>query len=194
MTSSTSPFVLIPGYWLGEWAWQTVQVRLEQLGHPTNALTLPGLESTAARRDGVTFADHVNCVAAAVGALPAPVVLVAHSGAGAVTTAVADRMPASLARVVYVDSGPVPDGHVPRPDVSADQIELPVPGVRRPRRGRCEHRRLVGRRPAAVPRAGGSASGRGCARAGAACTTTGGIWSPRRSCAVRSRVSRSARW
>jgi pimeloyl-ACP methyl ester carboxylesterase len=128
MTPSTSPFVLVPGYWLGEWAWQTVQARLEQLGHPTNALTLPGLESTAARRDGVTFADHVNCVAAAVGALPVPVVLVAHSGAGAIATAVADRMPASLARVVYVDSGPVPDGHVPRPDVPADQIELPVPG------------------------------------------------------------------
>lgn len=128
MTSSTPSFVLVPGYWLGAWAWRSVQDRLEQLGHQTHALTLPGLESADAPRDGVTFADHVACIADAVRALPGPVVLVAHSGAGAVATAVADSIPSSLARVVYVDSGPVSDGHVPRADVPADQVELPVPG------------------------------------------------------------------
>ena len=119
--------VLVPGYWLGAWAWDAVRDHLTELGHHTEALTLPGLESPDTPRARVTFSDHVSHVADAVRLLPDPVVLVAHSGAGAVVTAVADRMPDVLARVVYVDSGPVADGHVPRPAVLEDVTELPVP-------------------------------------------------------------------
>src|SRR3712207_9483137 len=38
------------------------------------------------------------------------VVLVAHSYAGLPVTMAAERIPHRLARVVYVDSGPLPDG------------------------------------------------------------------------------------
>ena len=124
----SAPILLIPGYWLGAWAWDAVTARLTELGHRAEAVTLPGLESVAASRESVRFADHVAYVADRITALGGCVVLVAHSGAGAIATAVADRMPDTLARIVYVDSGPVADGTVPRPDVTDADAELPFPG------------------------------------------------------------------
>lgn len=108
--------------------WHTVADRLIELGFDVDAVTLPGLESKHADRTSVRFADHVGYVADRVQDA-GRAVLVAHSGAGAVVTAVADRVPDALARVVYVDSGPVADGHVPRPDLPDDESDLPFPGV-----------------------------------------------------------------
>lgn len=128
MTQETPlSIVLVPGYWLGAWAWDAVSARLVELGHRTQALTLPGLDTAGPVRQQATFADQVAHVADAVRAMPHPVVLVAHSGAGAVVTAVADQMPELLARLIYVDSGPVADGHLPVPDLPAELDALPVP-------------------------------------------------------------------
>jgi len=133
MTTSHSPFhypiLLVPGYWLGAWVWDAVVARLTVLGFQTDAITLPGLESLDAPRAGVRFADHVDAVTDRIRALGTPVVLVAHSGAGAVASAVADQLPESLARTIYVDSGPVADGTVPRPDLLPEDTDLPFPGL-----------------------------------------------------------------
>lgn len=132
MTPSPSPsrpgIILVPGYWLGAWVWHAVAERLIGLGFDVEAVTLPGLGSRTADRTSVRFADHVDHVAERVRDV-GRAVLVAHSGAGAVVTAVADRVPDALSRVVYVDSGPVADGHVPRPDLPDDQSDLPFPGL-----------------------------------------------------------------
>lgn len=120
--------ILVPGYWLGAWVWQAVADRLSDLSFDVDAVTLPGLESRQSDRTSIQFADHVGYVADRVRDA-GRAVLIAHSGAGAVVTAVADRMPDALTRVVYVDSGPVADGHVPRPDLPDDQIDLPFPGL-----------------------------------------------------------------
>ncbi|MDR0786391.1 MAG: alpha/beta hydrolase [Gemmatimonadota bacterium] len=125
----TAPILLVPGYWLGAWVWDAVTARLTSLGSRAEAVTLPGLESVDASREGVRFADHVACVEDRIAVLGGRVVLVAHSGAGAVATAVADRMPDALARVIYVDSGPMADGTIPRPDVMDTDVELPFPGL-----------------------------------------------------------------
>lgn len=132
MTSSTvptaPPILLVPGYWLGGWAWDRVVARLAGLGRHAEAITLPGLDPDSDRA-GVRLADHVACVTDRVRALGDPVVLVAHSGAGAVATAVADQVPDALARIVYVDSGPVASGTVPRPELTPSDTELPFPGL-----------------------------------------------------------------
>ncbi len=128
-TSPDLPILLVPGYWLGAWVWDAVTDRLTDLGHRAEGVTLPGLESADSPRATVRFADHVTHVVDRVGALGGRVVLVAHSGAGAVATAVADQVPDALARVVYVDSGPVADGTVPSPDLPPEASELPFPGL-----------------------------------------------------------------
>ncbi len=125
--SNARTIVLVPGYWLGGWAWDAVVERLQERGHPTVAVTLPGLDADATPRAGIHFADHVDAVADAMRAAGEPVVLVAHSGAGAVATGVLDAIPEQVLRVIYVDSGPTASGSVPRPDLAADAVDLPLP-------------------------------------------------------------------
>ncbi len=103
---NTTPIVLVPGFWLGAWAWDAVVAPLRSEGHRVTALTLPGLESADADRSAITFADHVDAICEAVTAARRPVVLAVHSGAGAPGYAVTDRIPTQIKAMIYVDTGP----------------------------------------------------------------------------------------
>lgn len=122
---TTTPIILVPGYWLGAWAWDEVAERLRADGHDVVALTLPGLESPDSDRSSVTFADHVDAICAAVEAAGRPVVLAVHSGSGTPGYAATDRVPELIAAMVYVDTGPGvgPDS----PDVTGPDLPLPAP-------------------------------------------------------------------
>jgi pimeloyl-ACP methyl ester carboxylesterase len=100
------PIVLVPGFWLGAWAWDDVVDALRADGLDVTALTLPGLESADADRSAITLSDHVHAIVEAVEAKGTPVVLAVHSGSGAAGYAVTDRIPDQIAAMVYVDSGP----------------------------------------------------------------------------------------
>jgi pimeloyl-ACP methyl ester carboxylesterase len=120
---NSTPIILVPGYWLGAWAWDEVVAALSADGHDVTALTLPGLESPDADRSSVTLADHVDAICAAVSDAGRPVVLAVHSGAGTPGYAVTDRIPEQIAAMVYVDTGP----GVAEPDPEAAKHELPMP-------------------------------------------------------------------
>ena len=122
---TTAPIVLVPGFWLGAWAWDEVAAALRADGHGVTALTLPGLESADADRSAITLSDHVDAVCAAVRAAGAPVVLAVHSGAGVVGYAASDRIPERIAAMVYVDSGPATSAL--DPDFAAVEKPLPSP-------------------------------------------------------------------
>src|SRR5436309_10688271 len=102
---NTTPIILVPGFWIGAWAWDEVAAALRAAGHDVTALTLPGLESVDADRSAITFADHVDAICDAVTAAGRPVVLAVHSGAGAPGYAVTDRIPEQIAAMIYVDTG-----------------------------------------------------------------------------------------
>jgi pimeloyl-ACP methyl ester carboxylesterase len=99
------PIVLVPGFWLGAWAWDEVAAALRADGHEVTALTLPGLESADADRSRITMSDHVEAICKAVCAAGRPVVLAVHSGAGASGYGASDRVPELIAAMVYVDTG-----------------------------------------------------------------------------------------
>jgi pimeloyl-ACP methyl ester carboxylesterase len=101
----TPPIILVPGFWLGAWAWDEVAAILRADGHDVTALTLPGLESVDAYRSSITQSDHVAAVVDAVRSAGAPVVLAVHSGAGYTGYAASDRVPDRIAAMVYVDTG-----------------------------------------------------------------------------------------
>ena len=103
---TTAPIVLVPGWWLGAWAWDEVAAALRADGHDVTALTLPGLESADADRSAISLSDHVDAICEAVLAAGAPVVLAVHSGSGFAGYAASDRIPEQIAAMVYVDSGP----------------------------------------------------------------------------------------
>jgi pimeloyl-ACP methyl ester carboxylesterase len=104
--SRSAPIVLVPGFWLGAWAWDEVAAALRAHGHDVTPLTLPGLESADADRSSITFADHVDAITDAVRAAESPVVLAVHSAAGFSGYAASDRVPERIAAMVYVDSAP----------------------------------------------------------------------------------------
>src|SRR5262245_57604174 len=104
---ASAPVVLVPGFWLGAWAWDDVVEALRDDGHgDVTALTLPGLESADADRSSIRLSDHVDAICEAVDAAGSPVVLAVRSGAGASGYAATDRIPKQIAAMVYVDSGP----------------------------------------------------------------------------------------
>ena len=61
-----APIVLVPGFWLGAWAWDEVFEALRVDGHDVTALTLPGLESVDADRSAIGLYDHVDAICEAV--------------------------------------------------------------------------------------------------------------------------------
>jgi pimeloyl-ACP methyl ester carboxylesterase len=103
---SNAPIILVPGFWLGAWAWGEVAGLLRADGHDVTALTLPGLESADADRSSITLSDHVDAICEAVEAAGRPVVLAVHSGAGFSGYVASDRVPERIAAMVYVDTAP----------------------------------------------------------------------------------------
>ncbi len=106
------PIVLVPGACLGGWAWRDVAARLLQQGHDAYRVTLTGLGDRAhLAREDVDLETHIRDVMNLLDyeALE-DVILVGHSYAGTVVTAVADRRPQRLNAVVYLDTSPLPDG------------------------------------------------------------------------------------
>jgi len=122
--------ILIPGFWLDGSSWDDVVPALEQAGHRTHALTLPGMESRSADRSEITLRDHVEAVVEVIDSFASAdgkVVLVGHSGGGAVAHAAVDARPDRVARVVYVDSGPLGNGGVINDQLPAVDGEVPLP-------------------------------------------------------------------
>lgn len=113
-------FILVPGMWLGGWAWDAVAAPLRAAGHDVTAVDL---DLSA----GATLDTHLEQVTSAAGDA-ADVVLVGHSYGGLPVRGAADRI--KVSRVIYVDSGPLPDG-VAQADVSApaspDGVFIPPP-------------------------------------------------------------------
>ncbi len=107
-------FLLVHGAWHGAWCWRRVSDALIRAGHRAHALTLTGLgERAHLMSSTITLETHITDVVAALDAEEMdPAILVVHSYAGMLGTAVADRMPGRLQHLVYVDAV------VPRPGES----------------------------------------------------------------------------
>ena len=122
---TSAPIVLVPGFWLGAWAWDEVADALRADGHDVTAVTLPGLESADADRSSITMSDHVDAICKAIGATGSPVILAVHSGTGFAGYAASDRVPERIAAVVYVDSAPGVGAMNPE----FDGVDMPLPSA-----------------------------------------------------------------
>ncbi|MBI3023907.1 MAG: alpha/beta fold hydrolase, partial [Thaumarchaeota archaeon] len=99
-------FVLVPGAWLGGWAWKKVAPLLEKEGHEVHSITLTGMG------DRVHLASKDVDIETAVQDVLNVInyndlddfVLVGHSFAGKVVAAVADRVPKKVRVLLYLDA------------------------------------------------------------------------------------------
>ncbi|MFC5603920.1 alpha/beta fold hydrolase [Sporosarcina koreensis] len=153
--SNAAPIILVPGFWLGAWAWDDVTEVLRSNGYNVRPLTLPGLESNDTDRSSIKLSDHVDAICDAVESAGEPVVLAVHSATGATGYAVSDRMPERIAAMVYVDSFPEKDAMNPE----FDGVEMPLPSWEELDEADIsgmsdEHRTLLEQR--AVPEPGGA--------------------------------------
>ena len=99
-------YVLVHGAWHGGWCWKRVLPALQGPGVEIHTPTLTGLGERAhlASRD-VSLETHIQDVMGVIESERlADVILVGHSYAGVVVTAVADRMPQRISRLVYLDA------------------------------------------------------------------------------------------
>ena len=99
-------YVLIPGAWLGGWAWDKVDHILERSDHNVFPITLTGMGERvhlASPEIGIQTAieDVLNVIK--FNDLE-NIVLVGHSFAGKVAAAVSDRIPEKIKMTVYLDS------------------------------------------------------------------------------------------
>jgi pimeloyl-ACP methyl ester carboxylesterase len=96
-------FVLVPGAWLGAWAWDEVALELRSAGHGAHPLTLSGL----ADKQGVPAGQqtHVQDIVDEIERHDLrDVVLVGHSYSGIPVGQAGERIGDRLSRVVFVDS------------------------------------------------------------------------------------------
>ncbi|HZY70091.1 MAG TPA: alpha/beta hydrolase [Thermoplasmata archaeon] len=99
-------FVLIPGAWLGAWAWKKVAPGIEEAGHSAIPVTLTGMGDRVhllSNEVGMETAVHDVLNVIKYNELT-DCVLVGHSFAGKVAAAVADRSPEAVRNVIYLDS------------------------------------------------------------------------------------------
>ena len=119
---TSAPIVLVPGFWLGAWAWDEVAAALRADGHDVTALTLPGLESADADRSAITLSDHVDAICEAVSGGAPGRARGAQRGRGP-GYAASNRVPEPIAAMVYVDTGPAKGAL----DPDFDGVEKPLP-------------------------------------------------------------------
>ncbi|MFJ5955714.1 alpha/beta fold hydrolase [Paenarthrobacter sp. NPDC092416] len=130
-TTSNPTMILIPGHWLGAWAWDEVLEHLKTGHSRAIAMTLPGLDGDDPKRAEKTLDDQTAAVLDVITRLGVsedqPATIVAHSGANAPVSLVLDRHPDLVHRVVWVDSGPMATGSAFAPDLPEGVEELPLP-------------------------------------------------------------------
>ena len=121
--------ILIPGFWLDASSWERVTPVIEETGHRVHPVTLPGLESVTADRAGIGLLEHIDAVVRLVDTFDegTPLVLVGHSGGGSVAHGVVDARPERIAKVVYVDAGPLGDGDSINDELPVVGDDVPLP-------------------------------------------------------------------
>jgi pimeloyl-ACP methyl ester carboxylesterase len=123
-------FVLVPGAWLGGWAWKKVVPLLEERGHEAQPVTLTGMGERvhlASRDLGIETAiqDVLNVIN--YNDLD-DFVLVGHSFTGKIVAAVADREPRKVRMLLYVDAFRPEKIRTPQGAFNPTEFGPPPPG------------------------------------------------------------------
>jgi pimeloyl-ACP methyl ester carboxylesterase len=105
-------FLFVPGAWLGGWCWRDVAANLRASGHTVLCPTLTGLgERAHLLSPEILLETHVADIAGLFHYRDlSGVTLVGHSYGGTIITAVAERVPRRIRRLVYLDASVPQDG------------------------------------------------------------------------------------
>ena len=120
--ASGDPVVLIHGAWQGSWAWEAFIPFLQEAGFTVHAVDLPGNGRDGADPAKITLDHYLDYFDRLLAEIGRPLSLVAHSGGGAIATALAERHAEQIRRIVYVAGMMLPSG------VSFGEVQAEVDG------------------------------------------------------------------
>ncbi|WPV67926.1 alpha/beta hydrolase family protein [Chitinophaga sp. LS1] len=110
--SHAQTFVLVHGAWHGGWCWKEVAKELQAQGAEVYTPTLSGLgEHQNVLDTNINLETHIQDIVNFINMQDLhDVILVGHSYAGAVIAGVADRIPARLKKLIFLDAMLIENG------------------------------------------------------------------------------------
>ncbi|WP_407177261.1 alpha/beta fold hydrolase [Bradyrhizobium sp. STM 3562] len=109
--AAADPAILIHGAWQGGWVWdRLIPLLAKTAGILSVAVDLPGNGKDDVRPADVSLDLYVAHIGGVLKRLGGRASLVAHSGGGIVASAVAERFPECVSRIVYVAGMMLPSG------------------------------------------------------------------------------------
>lgn len=102
-TEKTSrTFVLVHGAWMAPYAWENVTKSLKKAGAKVVVVELPGHGSDTTASQLLSLDAYKSKVADAINSVDGKVILVGHSLAGMIISAVAESYPDKIEKLIYV--------------------------------------------------------------------------------------------
>ena len=95
-------FVLVHGAWQAAYVWQDVKARLEAAGQKVIVVELPAHGSDTTPAVATSIDVYRDKVIAAINSTGEKVILVGHSMGGVVVTAVAEKIPEKIEKLIYI--------------------------------------------------------------------------------------------
>jgi pimeloyl-ACP methyl ester carboxylesterase len=117
-------FVLVAGAWHGAWCWERLVPLLEARGERVLTPELPGTGASRASPQSASLDGWARLIAGLVSTQDEPVVLVAHSRAGAIISRAAQMTQRNLQRLVYLAAYLLPTGANVAAAARADEESL----------------------------------------------------------------------
>lgn len=107
-------FILVHGSWHSAWNWHRLTPLLEQMGHKTIAIDLPGMGRDKTAIETITMQTSVDKICAVIDSVDEKVVLVGHSKNGVLISQAAEYRPGKIEKLVYLAAYLVPNGKTQR--------------------------------------------------------------------------------
>jgi len=98
----TKTFVLVHGAWQAPYAWQNVKQQLESKGDKVIVVELPGHGDDQTSPAQLSMDVYRDKVVDAINTVDGKVILVGHSMGGMVVSAVSEKIPEKISRLIYI--------------------------------------------------------------------------------------------
>lgn len=123
-------FVLVAGAWQGAWTWKDVKTNLERTGSKVLVVELPGHGDDKTPPQNASMDAYRDRTISVIEKVPEKVILVGHSMAGMVVSAVAEKIPTRLEKVIYVGAFFPGDGQSILDLIATDTESQLTPSIR----------------------------------------------------------------
>jgi len=100
--SKANTYVLVHGAWQAPYVWDAVRADLESKGNKVIVVELPGHGTDNTPTHTLSLDVYTNKVVEVISKTDGKVILVGHSMGGMVVTNAAEKLPAKIARLIYI--------------------------------------------------------------------------------------------